>query len=109
MMMGAAGWVEMIFVILIWIAIIVGLVFLSGYLFFRPYGGRHGDWHGHHPGDPHGPGPGGPGAWGGPGGPGTGQEGSPSNALRILEERYARGEIDREEYLQRRADMEHKA
>lgn len=27
-------------------------------------------------------------------------------ALEILEERYARGEIEREEYLQRRADLE---
>jgi putative membrane protein len=29
-----------------------------------------------------------------------------SNALTILEERYARGEIQREEYLQKRRDLE---
>lgn len=31
-----------------------------------------------------------------------------SNALALLEERYARGEIDREDYLQRRSDLEPK-
>ncbi|MCL5736680.1 MAG: SHOCT domain-containing protein [Actinobacteria bacterium] len=30
----------------------------------------------------------------------------PASALRILEERYARGEIDREEFLARRQDLQ---
>lgn len=34
--------------------------------------------------------------------PGSGGRG----ALDVLDERYARGDIDREEYLQRRADLE---
>jgi putative membrane protein len=85
--MGATGWVGLIFMILIWIAIIVGLVFLFRYLFSGPHGGWRRDWHEQHPA------------------PGAGS----SNALRILEERYARGEIDREEYLQRRADLENKS
>lgn len=43
--------------------------------------------------------------------PATGQAAVPpppaprSDALRIVEERYARGEIDRDEFLQRKADL----
>lgn len=33
-------------------------------------------------------------------------EGANSGALAILEQRYARGEVDREEYLQKRDDLE---
>ena len=36
--------------------------------------------------------------------PSLGNEG-PKTALRILEERYARGDIDREEFLKRKADL----
>ena len=39
------------------------------------------------------------------GGPGK-STGSHKTALNILEERYARGEIDREEYLRIKADLE---
>jgi putative membrane protein len=84
--MGAAGWVGMVFMIILWIAIIVGLVYLLRYILWRP--GDH--WHGHHPGGP------------------PGSVDGRSDATRILEERYARGEIDREEFLQRRADLEHR-
>ena len=34
-----------------------------------------------------------------------GSTGSGGSAVRILEERYARGEIDREEFLQRKRDL----
>jgi len=37
---------------------------------------------------------------------GPGAEKRSSNARAILEERYANGEIDREEYLQKRKDLE---
>lgn len=83
--MGAAGWIGVAFMIIFWIAVIVGLVFLFRYL-WRPYGG----WHHHPPSDY----------------PSIGPGHGPSDAMRILEERYAKGEIDREEFLQRRADLE---
>lgn len=36
----------------------------------------------------------------------NGSRSGPSNATETLEARYARGEIDRDEYLQRRNDLE---
>jgi len=96
--MGGAAWAMMILWAIFWIAIIVA-VFL---FVLRPW--RHGP--GHWMGG--GPWHGGPGPHGGPweqsGGPQPGQP-RRSRPLDILEERYARGEIDREEFLRRKADL----
>jgi len=80
--MGAAGWIGMIFMILFWIAVVVGIVYLIRYLVSRPSGDTRRE-------SQFGPSP---------------QEGKP-DALRTLEDRYAKGEIDREEFLQRRNDL----
>jgi len=102
--MGAAGWVGMGFMILFWVAVVVGIVYLVRYLMSRP---SPGGWHER---PPQWPGPGGPAQFPGPrtGQPGQGAPGAAqgkSDALRILEERYARGEIDREEFQRRKADL----
>jgi putative membrane protein len=87
---GAGGWIGMAFMIVFWIAVIVGIVYLIRYLVARPHPGQ---WQGT---PPYGqvPGPG-----------GTPPVGRGSEALRILEERYARGEIEQEEFLKRKADL----
>ena len=78
---GDAGGALMVVVMLAVLAlIVVGLVFLVRGL----------TRHDHvQPGSPQGPPPG----------------LSKSSALQVLEERYARGEIDREEFLQRKQDL----
>ena len=49
------------------------------------------------------------GAVGQPGPPGTGPEAQrQAESLRMLDERYAKGEISREEYMQRQTDLQSK-
>ena len=49
------------------------------------------------------------GAVGQPGAPGTGPEAQrQAESLRMLDERYAKGEISREEYMQRQTDLQTK-
>jgi putative membrane protein len=86
--MGAAGWIGMAFMIVFWVAVVIGIVYLVRYLVARPGVDR---WQDRPP------------YWREPGSPGPGQ--GKSDALRILEERYARGEIDQEEFQRRRADL----
>jgi putative membrane protein len=69
------GWFGGIFMILFWILVIVGLVFLIKWLVQstrQTPGGR---------------------------------SSSTSNALHILEERYARGEIDKQEFQEKKKDL----
>jgi putative membrane protein len=86
--MGVGGWVGMGLMLVFWIAVIVGIAYLVRYLAGRSAEDRRQE------GPPYQQAP-------GPQGP----EGGKSEALRILEERYARGDIDREEFLKRKADI----
>ncbi len=79
--MGSWGWIGALLMGLFWLAVVVGFVVLVVYLVRRP---------GQSPQHP---------PYGG------GEAGTRSSALQILEERYARGDIDQEEFLRRKADL----
>jgi putative membrane protein len=91
--MGAAGWIGFVLMVVFWVLVVVGVVFLIRSLVRATW------WRG------------GESAGGMSYGPSShGADGVRPwmrnlDALRILDERYARGEIDREEYLQKRADL----
>lgn len=80
--MGVGGWIGMGFMILFWIAIIIGIIYLVRHLVTRPEERDRAS---------------------------TSRENGSSDPLRTLDSRYAAGEIDREEYLQRRKDLERKS
>lgn len=79
---GGFGWVGLLFMLLFWVVIIVGVVFLVRGLWGQNQG-RDRDYRGAP----------------------ERQEPRRSTALEVLEERYARGEINREEFLERRKDL----
>jgi putative membrane protein len=86
--MGAGSWVGMGFMILFWVLVIVGIIYLVRHLTARPHNSG---WQATPPQGPT---------------AGPQHTASPkSDALRILEERYARGDIDQEEFLRRKADL----
>lgn len=85
--MSAVGWIGMVLMVLFWIAVIVGIIYVVRSAVTRSSGSQDA----------------GSAEWGSAGVQPT--EPKQSDALRILEERYARGEIDREEFLQKRSDL----
>lgn len=81
---GAGGMIGLVIMLAVVALIVVGVVLLV-----RGLGGRHDS-----------------GQYGPPAGQQPPPGGyAPQSALQVLEERYARGEIDREEFLQRRQDL----
>ena len=79
---GVGGVIGLVIMLAVLALIVVGVVFLARGLSGRQDHGQSGQ--------PQGPPPVGP---------------APKAALQVLEERYARGEIDREEFLQRKQDL----
>jgi putative membrane protein len=85
---GAAGGILMM---VFWVAIIVGVVLLIVWLTRQVSGGTYTGGHGHeHYGPPR---------------QDTGYTGSGETALDILKARYARGEIDKAEYEEKKKDL----
>jgi uncharacterized membrane protein len=88
--LGVGGWIGMGFMILLWIAIIVGVIYLIRHLTSQSDSRR---WRDTPPREQ------------------MREEANPiagqtsSDALRILEERYASADIERDDFLKRKADL----
>ena len=86
--MGVGGWIGMGLMILFWIAVIVAIILLIRHLATRPSTGSWQETAGYRQ-----------------------EQGSQaprqakSEAMRILEERYARGDIEQEEFHKRKKDL----
>lgn len=80
--MGAGGVIWIVIMLAVLALIVVGVVLLIRGLSGRQEYGQAGYTQGPPPGSP-----------------------GPTSALQILEERYARGDIDQEEFLKRKADL----
>ncbi len=77
-MMGwGTGWAGMIFMVLFWVLIIIGGFYLVRYLVQNAQGGRS-----------------------------DGRQNGSGQAIDILKERYARGEIDKEEFEAKKKDLQ---
>lgn len=76
-MMGGTGWIGMIIHLFIWVLLLIALILIVKWL-FQSIGSKE---------------------------QGETQKGQPDRALNILKERYARGEIDREEFDQKKQDL----
>jgi putative membrane protein len=73
-MMGEWGWFGGILMVIFWIAVIIGIIFLIRWLVQSTSGGGHGAR-------------------------------SEESAMEILKKRYARGEIDKKEFEQKKKDL----
>ncbi|MFW6284102.1 MAG: SHOCT domain-containing protein [Desulfosalsimonas sp.] len=75
-MMGGMGWFGAVFMIVFWVLVIIGLVLLIKWLLMQTRSGS------------------------------SSASNAPSSALEILKERYARGEIDKNEFEEKKKDLQ---
>lgn len=75
-----AGWFGWIFMVLFWVLVVIAFVVLIRWMMY----GRRREWHGNGAG---------------------GDDGADHSAMNILKERYAKGEINKEEFEEKKKDL----